>query len=104
MDINQEIIKAFIGFMPTLFCSLIAKSLRRSKFMPLFGQYYAELSNRGNAYLTKFTAICPWCNSKMHLRHFGDKDSEHCDLLVCIRNPRQHTIDIDHTKLADIRD
>lgn len=82
-----------------------AAVLRRRKFEHLFGAgHYLESGDRGGLYINRFTAACPWCGSRMHLRHVGPKEGPRDDLFICERNPRQHTIELDPTVLPDIEE
>jgi hypothetical protein len=83
---------------------IISPVLRRRKFEHFSGKYYLEISTKGRVHLNSFTAICPWCGSKMNLCNVGPKDGPRDDLFVCERNPRQHTILLDPTLLPDIDD
>jgi hypothetical protein len=93
------------SFIVAVIMVVTAAVLRRRKFEHLFGAgHYLESGNRGGLYVNRFTATCPWCCSKMHLRHVGPKEGPRDDLFVCERNPRQHTIDLDPTVLPDIEE
>ena len=84
---------------------VIAAVLRRCKFEHFLGaRHYLEMSNRGRLYVNRLTADCPWCGTRMHLRHLGPKEGPKDDVFVCERNPRQHTIDLDPTVLPEIED
>ena len=85
------------------FSFVLAAVLRRRRFENLFfRKYYVEAGNLDGLYLSSFTAVCPWCSSKMNLRNIGPKDGPRDDQFVCERNPRQHTIDLDPTALSEI--
>lgn len=82
---------------------LLAKGLRQRKFEPFFHRkYYLEMGSKGGIYITSFTAICPWCNSKMNLRNVKMRENLSEDRFICKRNPRQHIIELDPTVLTDI--
>ena len=82
---------------------LISLTLKKRKFMHLaFRKYYLESCSKNRIYLNKFTAICPWCDSKMNLRNIGSNDEPRDDLFICERNPKQHTILLDPTMLPEI--
>lgn len=85
------------------FSVVIAGVLRKRKFEYfLFRKYYIEADKRYRLHLSSFTATCPWCQSKMHLRNIGPKDGPRYDRFICERNSRQHTIDLDPTILPEI--
>ncbi|MFA8370870.1 hypothetical protein [Burkholderia thailandensis] len=82
---------------------VVALALRRRRFEPfLFRKYYLEAGTNDGIYLSSFTATCPWCGSKMHLRNVGPKEGPRHDRFICERNPRQHTINLDPTLLPEI--
>lgn len=84
---------------------LISVVLKRRKFEHfLFRKYYLEYGTKGGVYLNSFTAICPWCCSKMSLRNIGPKDGPRDDIFICERNPRQHRISLDPTVLSEIEE
>jgi hypothetical protein len=88
-----------VGLMAVVFSAV----LHRRRFDHFFGaRHYLEMGNNGKLYVNRFTAACPWCGSRMHLRHVGPKEGPHADHFVCVRNPRQHTVDLDPTVLPDI--
>ena len=79
--------------------------LRRHKFQHFFGsRHYLEISNTGRLRVNRLTAQCPWCGSLMHLRRVGPKEGPRDDQLICVRNPAQHTVQLDPTVLPDIED
>jgi hypothetical protein len=79
--------------------------LRRRKFERfLFGKYYLERGSKGGIHLSRFTASCPWCGSKMFLRMVGPKDGPREDHFICERNSQQHTIELDPTILTEIKE
>ncbi|WP_208934500.1 hypothetical protein [Paracidovorax avenae] len=82
---------------------LISAVLKRKKFENfLFRKYYLESGTQGGIYLNSFTAVCPWCSSRMNLRNVGPKHGPRDDMFICERNPRQHTILLDPTVLPGI--
>ena len=84
---------------------LVSVVLRIRKFEHfLFRKYYLEVGTREGIYLNRFTAVCPWCGSRMNLRNIGPKNGPREDLFFCERNPRQHTILLDPTVLPDIEE
>ena len=88
-----------------VFSFVIPAVLRRRKFEHfLFRKYYLEVGTQGRFYLNKFTATCPWCGSKMNLRNVGPKGGPCDDMFICERNPKQHTILLDPTVLAEIEE
>lgn len=88
-----------IGLMAVVFSAV----LRRRRFDHFFGsRHYIEMGVNGRLYVNRFTATCPWCGSRMHLRHVGPKEGPRDDLFICDRNPRQHTITLDPTVLPEI--
>lgn len=93
-------------FVICIFSSLLvilAKRLRQRKFEPFsHRKYYLEMGSKGGIYLTSFTAICLWCNSKMNLRNVKMGENLFEDRFICKRNSRQHIIELDPTVLTDI--
>lgn len=84
---------------------LISIFLKRHHFIPfLFRRFYLELSNGGGVYLTKISATCPLCGSKMNLRNVGLPKGPRDDVLICSKNPSQHRILFDPTVLEEIRE
>lgn len=84
---------------------LVSVVLKRRKFEHfLLRKYYMEYGTKGGVYLNSFTAICPWCRSRMNLRNIGPKNGPRDDMFICERNPRQHTILLDPTVLAEIEE
>ncbi|HET6420928.1 MAG TPA: hypothetical protein VFG19_12260 [Geobacteraceae bacterium] len=84
---------------------LISVVLKKRKFEHFFfRKYYLEAGTQGGIYLNRFTAICPWCGSKMNLRNIGPKYGPRNDLFICERNPKQHTILLDPTVLPEIEE
>lgn len=84
---------------------LISIVLKRRRFENfLFRKYYLEFGTQGGIYLNSFTAICPWCGSRMNLRNVGPKDGPRDDMFICERNPKQHTILLDPTVLPEIEE
>ena len=82
---------------------LISVVLKKRKFEHfMLRKYYLEVGTNGGIFMNKFTAICPWCGSKMNLRNIGPKDGPRDDLFICERNPKQHTVLLDPTVLPDI--
>lgn len=92
-------------FVIATFSVSVAVVLRKRKFEHfLFRKYYIEAGNQDGLYLSRFTATCPWCQSKMHLRNIGPKNGPRYDRFICERNPRQHIIDLDPTVLPEIEE
>lgn len=86
-----------------MFSFVLALGLRKRRFENfLFRKYYFEAGNQDRLYLSSFTAVCPWCQSRMNLRNVGPKDGQRFDRFICERNPRQHTIDLDPTVLPEV--
>lgn len=84
---------------------LISKVIKKRKFENfLFQKYYLESGTKGGLYLNSFTATCPFCYSKMHLRNTGPKNGPRDDVFICERNPRQHTVLLDPTALPEIEE
>ena len=84
---------------------LISRVLKIRKFESfLFRKYYLESGTQGGVYLNRFTAVCPWCGSRMNLRNVGPKDGPRDDMFICERNPKQHTILLDPTALPEIEE
>lgn len=84
---------------------LAAKFLKQARFISfLFRRTYLELGTRDGVFLSRFVGTCPWCGSGMKLRNLGPKNGPRDDILVCERNPRQHTVLLDPTALADIEE
>uniref|UniRef100_A0A7C1X0I6 Uncharacterized protein n=1 Tax=Pseudomonas graminis TaxID=158627 RepID=A0A7C1X0I6_9PSED len=79
--------------------------LRRRKFEHFFGsRHYLEISQAGRLRVNRLTAQCPWCGSLMHLRRVGPTEGPRDDKFICVRNPAQHTVQLDPTVLPDIED
>lgn len=84
---------------------VISAVLKRRRFEHLlFRKYYIEAGSQGRLHLSSFTAQCPWCQSRMHLRNVGPKNGPRQDVFLCERNPRQHTIALDPTALDEINE
>jgi hypothetical protein len=84
---------------------LISAVLKTRKFDHfLFRKYYLEYGTKGGVYLNSFTAICPWCRSRMSLQNIGPQNGPRDDMFICERNPRQHTILLDPTVLSEIEE
>jgi hypothetical protein len=82
---------------------ILSMVLKRKSFTYLMvGTIYAEEAPNGRVYLTKLKAVCPWCGSKMTLRHYAPKDATPRDIFFCERNPIQHNITCDHTFLPAV--
>lgn len=83
----------------------ISVELKRRKFGHfLFRKYYLEYGTKGGVYLNNFTAICPWCCSRMNLQNIGPTNGLRVDMFICERNPKQHTILLDPTVLPEIEE
>ncbi|WP_207221266.1 hypothetical protein [Pseudoduganella lutea] len=96
---------AMLLCMSGLVLAIISEVLSKRKFEYfLRGKYYLEASTSDRIHLNSLTATCPWCASKMHLRHIGPKNGVKDDIFICERNPRQHTILLDPTVLPEIKD
>ena len=86
-----------------LFSVMLVKVLKRRKFEYFFHRkYYFEMGSKGGIYLTSFTAVCPWCNSRMNLRNVKITREVNEDRFICKRNPKQHIIKLDPTALPEI--
>ncbi|HKT30039.1 hypothetical protein [Dyella sp.] len=84
-------------------CWLISWVMKKQGFAHfLMGRMYVERAPNGKVFLTTLTAICPWCSSKMALRHYAPKGAVPCDFFICEKNPVQHHITLDHTCLPEI--
>lgn len=74
--------------------------LRRQKFVHFFfRRFYLEEGTSEGVYLSRFTATCPWCRSRMNLRNIGPSKGYRADFFLCERNPEQHRIHLDPTAL-----
>ena len=62
------------------------------------------MGSKGGIYLTSFTGVCPWCNSKMNLRNVKIAENLHEDRFICERNRKQHVIKLDPTVLTEINE
>jgi hypothetical protein len=83
----------------------VSAALRRRKFDHFLGsRHYLEISKKGRLYVNRLTADCPWYGSGMHLRRVGPRKGPHDDPFICERNPRQHSVQLDATVLAEIED
>jgi hypothetical protein len=83
----------------------ISVVLNKSKFgCFMFRKYYLEEGSQGGVYLNSFTAVCPWCCSRMNLRSVGSRDEPNDDWFICERNPKQHKILLDPTHLPRINE
>jgi hypothetical protein len=83
----------------------IAGAMKNKKFEPfLFRRFYIEASRSGRVYVSSFTAVCPWCASRMRLWNVGPKAGPRDDLFICTRNSRQHTVLLDPTVLPEVED
>lgn len=92
-------------FMVGMLSLALVFALKKHRFEHFFfRKYYIEAGNRDSLFLSSFTAVCPWCQSKMNLRNVGPKDGPRYDRFICQRNPRQHTIDLDPTILPEIKE
>ncbi|MHA7834039.1 MAG: hypothetical protein ACX94A_06110 [Algiphilus sp.] len=84
---------------------LASKFLKQARFIPfLFRRFYLELGTRDGVFLSRFVGTCPWCGSSMKLRNLGPKNGPRDDILVCQRNPKQHTVLLDPTLSPDIEE
>jgi hypothetical protein len=83
---------------------LTSRIIKNRKFEAfLFHKYYIELGPEDGIFITSFTAVCPWCGSKMSLFSRGGGDEGPIeDYFVCVRRPSQHEILLDPTELPDI--
>lgn len=85
------------------FFVMLAKVLKQRKFTYFFNRkYYLEMASQGGIYLTSFTAVCPWCNSKMNLRNVKITENFHKNCFICERNSKQHIVELDPTTLSEI--
>lgn len=93
------------SFIVAVMAVAMSAVLRRRKFEHFFGsRHYIEISQAGRLRVNRLTAQCPWCGSLMHLRRVGPKEGARDDQFICVRNPAQHTIQLDPTVLPDIED
>lgn len=93
------------SFIVAVMAVAMSAVLRRRKFEYFFGsRHYLEISQAGRLRVNRLTAQCPWCGSLMHLRRVGPKEGPRDDQFICVRNPAQHTVQLDPTVLPDIED
>ena len=83
----------------------VAVVLRKRKFKHfLFRKFYLEEGTKNGLFLNSFTAVCPWCSSRMNLTNVGPKSGPRDDFFICERDPKHHTIDLDPTVLPEIQE
>jgi len=101
------IMPALIVILFSIIPVVMSSALRHRRFEPFFGRsLFLQADGDSDVYVTKLYADCPWCrnhgrSARMRLKNVNPKNTERYDLLVCERNPRQHTIEFDPTMLSD---